>query len=72
MGKLMDTPRRFVGELFRASRMGALRTLASVGTVVVMAPLLLIALFPLAVLSVVMVPPVGLWMLANSLCSDSL
>lgn len=71
MNRLVNSPKSLLGELVKASKVGAGRTLASVGTVVVTAPLLLIALFPLALLALVMLPPVGIWVAASSLLSDS-
>jgi hypothetical protein len=51
-----------INEIFKACRMGTGRTLATVGTIAVMAPLLFIALMPISLFMLLLLPAVGTWM----------
>lgn len=71
MAKLIPVRSGMLSELLRASSMGTGRLLATFGTGIIMAPLLCIALMPLLVLGVVMLPPVGMWLAVSSLFGET-
>jgi len=71
MTKLIPVRSTLLSELLRASSIGPGRLFATVGTGFVMAPILCIALMPLLVLGVVMLPPVGMWLAVSSLFGET-
>ena len=72
MNKLIPARAAILTELWHACRIGTGRLVATVGAGLVMAPLLFIALMPLALVALLLIPPVGIWLAATSLLgSDS-
>lgn len=67
MNKLIPARATMVTELFHACRIGTGRIIATVGAGIVMAPVLFIALMPLALVALLLIPPVGMWLAATSL-----
>ena len=72
MNELTTQKTALLSEVVRATKLGTGKALATIATVAVMAPLLFIALLPISLLMLVLLPPVGLWMAAGTLFgSDS-
>jgi len=71
MTKLIPVRTPMLTEIVRACRIGTGRVLATFGAGIVMAPVLFIALMPLAILGVLLIPPVGMWLAATTLFGDS-
>ncbi len=67
MNKLIPARAAILTELLHACRMGTGRIVATLGAGIVMAPVLFIALMPLALVALVLIPPVGVWLAATSL-----
>ncbi len=67
MNKLIPARAAIVTELWHACRIGTGRLIASFGAGLVMAPVLFIALMPLALVALVLIPPVGVWLAATTL-----
>lgn len=71
MTKLIPARTTVFTDFVRACRMGTGRIVATFGAGLVMAPVLCIALFPLLILGLVLLPPVGMWLAASSLFGDA-
>jgi hypothetical protein len=67
MNELTTQKPALITEILRACRMGTGRTLATVGTLTVMAPLLFIALMPISLFMLLLLPAVGTWMAFGAL-----
>lgn len=71
MTKLIPARTSMLTEFIQACRIGTGRLVASFGAGLVMAPVLFIALMPLAILAILLLPPVGMWLAVSSMFGDS-